>query len=244
MEVRYLILALLNATLGFLAWYIISTSLRLPKSFQIQFDINKSYFARILRRRFLGFLLYGVLPCVLIFGFGVLGENVTSLADLNISFGWNAQVGKWLLLLMPLTLLFNYLSTRRRATLIEYPEIRVTIWTPWLLAKSAFFWLLYLVGMEFLYRGLVLQSLFMNLDNIWWTMVISGAMYTMVHYFKFNRIALLSFPFGLIMAYVTLKCGSLLPTVLVHLIGGLITEWAAIRQHPEIKVQQNLYTTP
>ena len=51
----------------------------------------------------------------------------------------------------------------------------------------------------------------------------------------------MSLPYGLIMAYATLDSGSLLPTILVHVIGGLLTEWLAIRRHPEIKVQSKLY---
>lgn len=239
MKTGYLILALLNGTLGFMLWYALSSSLGLPKSFQIQYDINVSYFRRILRRRFAGFLIYGVLPLVLIFKFNVLGE--VAFADLGISFRWDNRVAMWLAILLPITLVINLLSARSRETLINYPEIRVTIWTPRMLFMSALYWIMYLVAMEFLYRGLILQSLFMNTGNVWWTIIISACLYAMIHYFKDNRISVMSLPYGLIMAYATLDSGSLLPTILVHVIGGLITEWLAIRRHPEIKVQPKLY---
>jgi membrane protease YdiL (CAAX protease family) len=239
MQTGYLILALLNGTLGFMLWYALSSSLNLPKSFQIQYDINVSYFRRILRRRFAGFLIYGVIPLVLILHFDLIGP--VEFADLGISFGWNQGVAKWLAILLPITLGINFLSGRSRETLVNYPEIRVTIWTPRLLFMSAIFWIMYLVAMEFLYRGLILQSLFMNTGSIWWTVIISACLYSMIHYFKDNRISVMSLPYGLIMAYATLDSGSLLPTILVHVIGGLLTEWLAIRRHPETKVQSKLY---
>jgi membrane protease YdiL (CAAX protease family) len=220
-------------------WYAISSSLKLPKSFQIQYDINVSYFQRILRRRFAGFLIYGVVPLVLILYFDLIGP--VEFADLGISFEWNSKVTIWMAALLPITLIINFLSARSRETLINYPEIRVTIWTPRLLFMSAFWWVLYLVAMEFLYRGLILQSLLMNTGSIWWTVIISACLYSMIHYFKDNRISVMSLPYGLIMAYATLESGSLLPTILVHVIGGLLTEWLAIRRHPEIRVQSKLY---
>lgn len=241
MEVKYLIFALVCATLGFLVWYIISQSLRLPKSIQIQFDINKSYFSRILRRRLLGFILYAVIPLLLLFWVKVI--DGFRWENLGISFAWNGKVMLWLAILLPLTLFFNWLSSRSRNSLVEYPEIRVAIWTPWLAFKSAFFWILYLVGLEFLFRGMVLQASYGVFEKIFPAVLVSAGLYSMIHYWKLNGITYFSFPYGLILGWATLDSGSLLPTILVHIIGGLATEWMAIYKHPEIRFQKNLYTT-
>lgn len=239
MQTGYLILALLNGTLGFVLWYALSSSLRLPKSFQVQYDINVSYFRRILRRRLAGFLIYGAFPLILILKFKVIGP--VDFADLGINFGWNSRVALWLAILLPITLVFSFLSARSRERLVNYPEIRVAIWTPKMLFLSALFWIMYLVAMEFLYRGLILQALYLNTESLWWTVIISACLYAMIHYFKDNRLSIMSLPYGLIMAYVALDCGSLLPTILVQVIGTLVVEWLAIRHHPEIKVQPKLY---
>ncbi|MBC6996786.1 CPBP family intramembrane metalloprotease [Neolewinella lacunae] len=239
MATDYLILSLLTGTLGFILWYALSPSLRLPKSFQIQYDVNSSYFSRILRRRLLGAFLFGGVPLLMVFWFKWLGD--ISLVDLGISFAWSPAVGYWLLGLLPVTLLFNFLSTRGRAHLLEYPEIRLTCWTPLMCICSAFFWLLYLVGMEFLFRGMVLQSVFMNTGSTWLALLVSTGMYGMIHYFKNNRISVGSIPYGLIMAYATLESGSLLPTIIVHVVGAWTTEWTALYLHPEVRVQRQLY---
>jgi len=239
MPINYLVFALLTGTLGFLLWYLASSSLRLPNSFQIQFDINTSYFNRILRRRLAGFLFYGFVPFLLIFHFDLLGN--VSLADLGISFEWNHRVRNWLLGLVPIGLLLSWLGARKPSGLELYPEIRLAVWTPRMLIFSAFFWIIYLVGMEFLYRGLVLQSLLVNTGNSWLAILGSVGLYAMIHYFKNNRISLACVPYGLIIAYVTLNCGSLLPAIILHTVTSLATEWLSIYYHPEIRAQRRLY---
>jgi membrane protease YdiL (CAAX protease family) len=239
METKYLLLSLIAATAGFILWYALSASLRLPKTFQIQYDVNISYFNRILRRRLAGFLIYGLIPWLLIFHWKVIGE--VSLSDLLISFEWNSQVTFWVLILIPVSVIYNWINAGKRYNQIEYPEIRVTIWTPWLMVVSAFFWIIYLAALEFLFRGLVLSSVYLNTNNIWAAILISTGLYAMIHYFKDNRIALFCIPYGLVMAYVTLDSGSLLPAILVHIVGGLVNEWVAIAKHPETKFQTYLY---
>ncbi len=239
METTYLLLSLITATVGFIIWYALSSSLRLPKTFQVQYDVNTSYFNRILRRRLAGFLIYGLLPYLLIIHWGILGN--VSLAQLGISFEWNSKVSWWLLILIPLAVLYGGISPRNRNNLIEYPEIRVTVWTPYLLLLSALFWILYLVALEFLFRGLVLQSVLMSTGDEWTAILISTGIYAMIHYFKNNRIAIFCIPFGLLTAYVTLETGSLLPAILIHVVGGLVTEWAAITRHPEMSFKPIRY---
>lgn len=239
MPIKYLILALISGTFGFILWYALSSSLKLPKTFQIQYDVNGSYFNRILRRRLAGFLLYGVLPCLLIFRFGLLGD--VTLSQLGVSLEWNYLVRNWLLALLPVVLLLSWLGRNNRRNLAIFPKIRVAVWTPKLLAVSAFFWIIYLVGVEFMFRGLVLQSVFMNTGNQWTAIFVSTGLYAMIHYFKGNRVLLFYVPYGLVSAYVTLASGSLLPAIILSVVSSLATEWLSIHSHPEIRVQSRLY---
>lgn len=241
METHYLLLSLVTATLGFLIWYALSPSLRLPKSFQVQYDVNHSYFHRILRRRMAAFLIYTIAPIIFISMSGQF-EGMT-LIDLGISFEWNPKVTFWVLLTVPLSILYNWFNANKKYNLIDYPEIRVTIWPPFNLFLSAAGWAVYLFGMEFLYRGLVLQSVYMNTGggNIWPAIFISTGIYAMIHYFKDNRISVFCIPYGLIACYITLDSGSLLPAYLLHFSAALINEWATIYYHPEMNFSKQLY---
>ncbi len=237
METTYLLLSVAVATLGFLLWYGLSSSLRLPKSFQIQFDINQAYAGRIMRRRIVGFVIYGLIPWLLIFKLNVLGN--VSPEDLKVSFEWNNRVTRWVLIFLPLLILFNIRGAGSRYNLTEYPEIRVTIWTRSLVFWNAVSWFLYLVALEYTYRGLLLQSSLMVTGSDWMAIVISVGIYSMIHYFKNNQLSVFAVPFSAILCYATLDCdGSLIPAIVVHFVGGQITEWLAISKHPEIKFER------
>ncbi len=236
METKYLLLSIAVATLGFLLWYALSTSLRLPKSFQIQYDVNGPYVRRIIRRRIAAFIIYGVIPIILIFSFSFL--EVSKLSDLNINFNWNDNVMKWILILLPIIILFNWRGAGSRYNLTEYPEIRVSRWTPSMLIFNALSWLLYLVALEFVFRGMLLQSALLVTENEWAAIIIAAGIYSMIHYYKNNQLAGQAVPFSAILCYVTLDCdGSLLPAIFVHFVGGQITEILAISRHPEIKIE-------
>jgi len=236
MEIKYLLLSLLTATVGFIIWYALCSSIRLPKSFQIQFDINGPYVRRILRRRVLGFLIYFLVPYLLIFHWNVLGQ--VSWSDLNISFEWNAMVIRWVLIFSVLILLLSWFGAGSRYNLTEYPEIRVTRWTPSLLLFSALSWLLYLLALEFLFRGLVLQSALMYTGVEWMAIAISAGLYGMIQYFKNNQIAVFAIPLAVLTCYATLDSGSLIPALFLHFVGGQVTEWLAIAKHPEIHFER------
>lgn len=233
MEAKLLIFSIIAATFGFVLWFTLSPSLRLPKSFQVHFDVNYTYANRVIGRRILGFLIFCLLPLLLLLKWEILGPMEFS--DLNIHFGWNRRATFWTLSLLPLILFFGWSNTKRDFTLAEYPEIRVTRWTPWLLITNALSWILYLFALEFLYRGLLLQSLLMVLDK-WGAIMACAGIYIMIHYYKRNMVSLFSIPYGVLAAYITIDTGSILPVIVLHIANAFITEGFSIARHPEIKV--------
>ncbi len=235
METDYLLLSTMISTLGFLIWYGFFAAYRLQPSFQVQFDINDSYANRMLRKKWVGALIYGLLPYLLIFFWEVLGN--VSWRDLQISFEWNNRVAYWFLISTPIILIINFFGAGNPSRLTLYPEIRVTIWSPWLIFISALSWVAYLVALEFLFRGLLLQSILMNVGNQWVAIFICTGMYAMTHYFKNSRISVFCIPYGFIICYITLDCGSLLPAIYAHVLNALLMEWVSIYKHPELKVQ-------
>ena len=234
METNYLLLSAGTATFGFLIWYALSASLRLPKTFQIQFDINGPFVNRYLRRRLLMFILYVVVPMLLLFQWNVLG-NVT-LNELGIRFSWNGQSTLWSAILIPVALVYNLLSGSKDFNLVDYPEIRVTRWTPKLLALSGLTWCLQIVSLELLYRGFLLQSVLKFTQNEPIAIIISTGVYALSQYFRRNRISVFSIPYGALACYIVLQTGSLLPVMIIHLSNALFNEWISIKKHPEISL--------
>ena len=234
MEFKYLFLSAATATFGFMIWYALSASLRLPNTFQIQYDINGPYVLRIYVRRTFMFICYALIPFLLIRVWNLLG-NVTW-AELGISFAWTNHATVWIAALAPVIVIYNFITTRKDANLVDYPEIRVSMWSKKILILSAFTWILQVFAMEFLFRGLLLQALRLNGISDLFAVLICTGLYAMTHYFKQNRISVFSIPYGLLACYIVISTGSILPVVIIHLINVFSTEWFSLRNHPEINL--------
>ncbi len=234
MITNYLPFSLAIATFGFLLWYTASASLRLSQTFQIQFDICHPYANRIYRRRIIIFILYVVVPLLLIYRWKVLGD--VTLADLGILFSWNQRALIVTLILVPAALVYHLVYASSDMNLTEYPEIRLTRWTKQLFLLSAFTWCLQIFALEFMFRGFVLQSLLMGGFSEITSALITTGIYSLTHYFKHNRIAVLSIFYGFAACYIVIYTSSILPVFIIHLSNALFSEWTSVRKHPEIRL--------
>jgi len=233
MKTTLLLLTTGFAMFGFLIWYALSATLRLRKSFQIQFDICSPFVNRFYRRRIMLFILYTLLPCLAIFRWQWAGPILPE--ELGISFAWTPQALYWVIGALIVALAYNLLYAGREFNLTEFPEIRITHWSPGIILLSALTKTLQVFSIEFMFRGLVLGALlyagFSNIASI----IISTGLYALTNYYKTNRYALFSLVYGLFAAYITILTGSLLSVLIIHLAFSLINEWFSIRKHPEMK---------
>lgn len=234
MENALLILTLTTASIGFILWFYISSSLRLPIRYQIMYDANPPYVYRILRRRILGVFIYAIIPLFIIFCTRWIQHP--TLSDLNISFHWDQKVALYTFGGIAFVLIVSLLSTRRQSSLEQFPEVRVRFWRPNILVMSALSWIVYLAAYEFFYRGLLFQSLRFVLENDVVAIIACTALYSLSHYFKLNRITITSIFYGAVSCWVVLETGSLIPTIVSHIALSLFVEWLSIRHHREMFV--------
>ncbi len=232
MENALLILTLTIASLGFILWYWLSSSLRLPVRYQIMYDANPPYVYRILRRRILGLFIYALIPLFIIFCTHLIRNP--SLGDLNISFHWNREVAIYTVAGLVIVLVASILTTPRHASLEQFPEVRVRFWRPNILVMSALSWIVYIAAYEFFYRGLLFQSLRFVFENDVLAIVGCTALYSLSHYFKLNRISISSIIYGALACWVVLQTGSLIPVMVTHTAFSLFVEWLSIKHHREM----------
>lgn len=224
------------ASLGFIIWFALSSSLKLPTRFQIMYDANPPYVNRILRRRILGTVIYGVVPLIIILFTGLL--NHATLNDLGISLAWNNKVALWLAIAIPLVLIIHLISTGKTQSLKTYPDIRIRFWRPHIIFWSAVTWIIYLAAYEFFYRGLLLQSLLGFYNDEVLAIVISTGFYALTHYFRRNTKSVLAIIYNPIACYIAIDTGSILPLIIIHAVNALASEWLSIYHHPEMHVRK------
>ncbi len=234
MENALLILTLSIASIGFILWYWISSSLRLPVRYQIMYDANPPYVYRILRRRILGLFIYALIPLFIIFCTNWIQRP--SFAELNISFHWNKEVAIYTFAGLVTVLFVSMLTTPRHSSLEQFPEVRVRFWRPNILVMSALSWIVYIAAFEFFYRGLLFQSLLFALENDVLAIAACTALYALSHYFKLNRITVTSIIYGALSCWIVLQTGSLIPVMVAHIALTLFVEWLSIRHHREMFV--------
>lgn len=174
-------------------------------------------------------------------GWGVLLAGVAFAASvaLRLPLGWIAlrdlersvllALGGWLLVL-PVVLH----SARQPKIQAAYPELRVQPRTPHVVAASAFAWLLYLLGYELFFRGLLLHW-----GIALWGLVPGVAVMTLVyvlaHLGKPRAEMLICFVVGPAFAALTLWTGTIWSVTLLHILIALTNENAAAHWNPEFR---------
>ncbi len=234
MKDALLFLTLATGSIGFILWYTIASSLRLPVRYQIMYDDNPPYVNRVVRRRIYTGVIFAVIPLFLIFCTNLIERPFWH--DLNISFAWN-QIAWYAVIAIALAVPILYCATKSHVSLEQYPEIRVRFWRPRILFWSGLTWILHVVATEFFYRGLLFQSLLFKLE-LWHAIAVSAAFYSLTHYFRRNRMTMAGILWGVFSCWLTDHAESLMPSIIIHLGFCLFVEWFSIKHHMEMYVKR------
>ena len=235
MEDALLLLTMGTASIGFVIWYTISSSLRLPVRYQVPYDANPPYVNRVLRRRANTAIIFAGIPLFLIFCTGLIDRPAWN--DLKISFQWNHEVALCAGIGIVVAVVVSFLSTKSTASLEVYPEIRVRFWRFRIILWSALSWVLYVFAIEFFYRGLLFQALLFKLDIVP-AIAISAALYSLTHYFRRNRMTIAGIIWGVLSCHIVLYTDSLLAVIIIHLAFCLCIEWFSLKNHVEMYVRK------
>jgi len=224
------IAAVLWSALGFASYYFLS--------------LNKSFASRIWKassnlepsikevvvQRCWGFIFLGLATAFLITA--VLKDN---LFDYGLGFSFQSPPPFWAYLVIPAILITGYFSASKPGNLSLYPQIRIKVWTPGILALSGISWLVFLVGYEFLFRGFLLFAS-LDLMDPWSAIGLNCAIYAFAHFYKGPGEAFGAIPLGILLCYLTLLTGNIWSAVIIHSIMALSNEWYSIWLNPALSV--------
>ena len=215
------------STCGFIIYQIINDTRE--KKFILPEDGNN--LSLILKNRLTGVLFFGILP-VLIFR---LVSGYDHLSDIT---GPAAGSGfLWLLPVLFVTLVINYLFASGAENLKMYPQIRMKEWTRGLVLLSALSWIAYLFAYELLFRGLLFFPLLAQL-GLWPAIFINTLIYSLVHIPKGRKESIGAIPVGIILCLLAYKTGSFWIAFYIHIMMALSNEWFSIKYHPDINFKK------
>lgn len=215
-------LPLMLTLVGFSVFWFISKS---PK-------INDGTVKNVLLSKIVGFVCMGVMPAIV--SLWLLPEF--SLAD----YGWtynSETMGLTIvatLVLCVVTMPLAFYSTTKEKNLVNYPQIREEEWDRSLVIKNVIGWTLYLVGYEFLFRGILLFPV-VEVVGVWPAIAINTAMYSATHIPKGMDEAIGAAPLGIVLCLITLLTGTLWVAIVVHIAMALTNSFGSVRHNKGMK---------
>lgn len=230
------VLPILLSLVFFVAYWFTAQSDRIKSSFYGKYDKDIASVKHIFFTKYMGFLLMGVAPTVICliflpdfsladYGLTILPE--TTLFSVVWTFGLCALV-------IPLA----YISAKKPKNLVNYPQIRATIWTTKTVFINALGWFIYLFGYEFLFRGTLLFPLVDTL-GVWPAIAINIALYSATHIPKGLDETIGAIPLGLVLCLLTLQSGTIWIAFLVHVAMAWTNSFTALKFHPDIHYKRS-----
>jgi membrane protease YdiL (CAAX protease family) len=224
------VFAITSFTVGYVIYFLFAGSKSLKSKMEFHCGEERTKVYWILFQKLAGFIFLGLLPAL-----GMLMMPVT-LQQVGVSFKNLSQSLPWIAGLGSLIVLVNLFAARKPGNLAMYPQIRIARWTPGILAASSLGWALYLLGYEFIFRG-VLLFLCIPVMGVWPSVVLNVSFYALVHLPKGMRETVASIPMGLILCYLTLKTGTIWVAYCAHVILALSNDYLSLYFHPEMRLE-------
>lgn len=214
--------------LGFLIWFFVSKSEKIYRNLVARYGQEEGQTRRIYMQRLLGFVVFGVVPAIVLFS--VLPY---SWEEYGVAAKFPAETFYWILGLSPVLILMTRNSTRKPESLAMYPEVRKPNWDQQTFLLSALGWMLYLLAYEWMFRGFLLYGCIREL-GVWPAIAINTIIYSLVHVPKGQTEAIGAIPLGILLCIITIRTETIIVATVVHWVLSLANEWYSLkwRTHP------------
>jgi membrane protease YdiL (CAAX protease family) len=132
-----------------------------------------------------------------------------------------------------LAVIVNGLRKRTAKDVQAYPHMRVAHWTTQITIINALSWMLYLLPYEYVFRGTLLNASLSSME-VWTAFVFNGAMYALAHAPQGPRETIVSFPFGILLSFISMTTGNFWSAYFIHVALALSNDYFAIRYNAKI----------
>jgi membrane protease YdiL (CAAX protease family) len=182
-----------------------------------------------------GILFTGIIPFIV---FILILKVIPSTIGLVI--GRTFQFWYLLVILIFFTAFVSFKLSKSRKVQEMSPELKIENWFPRHIVLSVSAWLFYILGYEFLFRG-VLWFLCSEAFGFWPAMLINLLLYSLVHLPQGRLVATGTLPIGIILCLLSQLTGSFIPAFLIHSLIAVLTDLFSLYHNPEVHL--NLSST-
>lgn len=227
-------MTLLLVTVVFTAYWFLFSSQKMAAWFENRYSGDEGKIKHILFAKYLGLFLLGVIPAIV---FWVMYPEDYSPWKLGLRLipETNILSIMWILGLGLPILVLNWFAARRPKTFTMYPQIRVKEWDRSLIVRYSLAWCAYLLGYEFLFRGVLFFPLVDSI-GVWPAIAVNIALYVTTHIPKGLDESIGAGPLGLVLCLITLQTGTIWVAFVVHVFLALSNSLFALKFHPEFVI--------
>ena len=208
--------------IGFTAFWFVSKATK----------INDGSVKNVLFTKYWGLFAMGIVPAIIT----LILMPQYALADYGLTYNSDTTMTSIvaILILAALTMPLAFLSSKKPSHQLNYPQIREKNWTRSLVLKNSLGWSAYLLGYEFLFRGILLFPL-VDALGVWPAVAINTAMYSATHIPKGLDETIGAVFLGIVLCLITLLTGTLWVAIVVHITMALTNSFSSIYHNPEMK---------
>lgn len=218
---------LFGTLIFFYLYYYVAQSEYLKSRFKK--DQNTNYELKLfLSKKMLGFSVLGIIPGILYF---LALKPTVSFGDIFTgNFPSSVYV---ILILVSIIVLLTYTNQRSNPQRNSL-QMSITQWNFSLFGLNAFGWIIYLLGYEFLFRGILLFECFESF-GFWPAIAVNVVIYSAIHMINSKDEAIGALLFGTIACYFTLQQGTILIPIMMHIALSLSSDFFSIKLNKDLK---------
>ncbi len=225
---------IVGGLIGFILFWFTQESKKVQQRFFDKHGPDQGSARFIMFTKYLGGFTMGVLPAIAY----CIAFPDTSLFDLGLGFPkeslWMTVL--WSFGLMALVIPIARSSAKNPKNLIEYPQIRAKIWDRKMVRGNLASWAAYLLGYEFLFRGVMFFPLVETI-GLWPAIAVNIGMYSGTHVPKGLDQTIGAIALSVVLCLLCVQTGTIWIAFFVHIAMAWTNSLTALKHHPEMKLK-------
>jgi len=198
---------LLIGVLGYIFYFIFLKSSTFKAKCSKLFSAPKSSFYWIQLTRIVAFICMANIPITYI--------HYLDIDFWTFDFTWTSTDSKYTLILAAILVPMGAKNAKGKEHLNLYPQVRMKSWNPIEYLSNIFSWGLYLLGYEFLFRGILFLGL-IPFVGLYPAITINTVLYALAHLYKGKKETLGSIPLGIVLCLITAHTETIWTAFAVH----------------------------
>lgn len=221
--------AIMSVSIGFAVYWFLSLSKKIERYVFNKYAGDEAWINFVVFQKLCGVLFMGLIP-----GIFVLLYSDHTLNSLGINLNNFTASLIYILIIGAIMLTANYFVAKNPFNLNMYPQMRIMKWSKKIVLINSLAWAAYLFSYEFMYRGILLITC-VEAFGFWPAVAINLSFYSATHIAKGQTETVGTFPYGLVLCFITISTGSILVAFVTHLILALSNDYYAVHHNPEMK---------